>query len=149
MFDSLLKFSFLARTFIKSKLIQFFKYTPHYYSYRVARLNTSFEFYRTDVCFCDMLRIGKVKTKSGSPAIWLVQYDMRIPQSSTPRRLGFSFFGMTSAFGNNGEEVAGRRIEVFVEKGIVTGGLPLLPPLFPKACVIPKKENPSLRGFDD
>jgi len=26
---------------------------------------------------------------------------MGIPQSSNPRRLGFSFFGMTRAFGNN------------------------------------------------
>ena len=28
-------------------------------------------------------------------------------------------------------------------------GGPLLPTLFPKARVIPKKENPNLRGFDD
>ena len=30
-----------------------------------------------------------------------------------------------------------------------SGGPPLLPPLFLKARVIPKKENPGLRGFDD
>jgi len=40
-------------------------------------------------------------------------------------------------------------MEVFLEKEFFTGGPPLLPPLFLKARVIPKKENPSLRGFDD
>jgi hypothetical protein len=30
-----------------------------------------------------------------------------------------------------------------------SGGPPLLPTFCPKARVIPKKENPSLRGFDD
>jgi hypothetical protein len=43
----------------------------------------------------------------------------------------------------------GRRIAVFVEKEFFTGGPPLLPLLFPKTRVIPKKENPSLRAFDD
>jgi len=37
----------------------------------------------------------------------------------------------------------------FREKEFFTGGPQLLPPLFLKARVIPKKGNPSLRGFDD
>jgi hypothetical protein len=37
----------------------------------------------------------------------------------------------------------------FAGKEFFTGGPPLLPPLFLKARVIPKKENPSLQGFDD
>jgi hypothetical protein len=36
-----------------------------------------------------------------------------------------------------------------VKKEFFTGGPPLLPSLFSKAPVIPKKENQSLRGFDD
>jgi hypothetical protein len=39
-----------------------------------------FEFYRTNAFFYDVLRIGTVKTKSGSSAIQVVQYDMGIPQ---------------------------------------------------------------------
>jgi len=37
----------------------------------------------------------------------------------------------------------------FLKNEFFTGGPPLLPPLFLKARVIPKKENPGLRGFDD
>jgi hypothetical protein len=37
----------------------------------------------------------------------------------------------------------------FLKNEFFTGGPSLLPPLFLKARVIPKKENPGLRGFDD
>jgi hypothetical protein len=48
-----------------------------------------------------------------------------------------------------GEEAAGRRIEVFVEKEFVTGGPPLLPlNLLPRHLVIPNSDNHAFTGFD-
>jgi len=69
---------------------------------------------------------------------------------SLPMKAWLPEFGMTRfRVRGLGEEAAGRRMEVFLEKKFFTGGPPLLPLLFQKARVIPKKKKPSLRGFDD